>query len=86
MNFRKALIVGLPVATALHILVFTDHLSSPFLWPGFLAHLLITGLHGDDDSILGAVASLAEIIINGALYATAVVSVVRLIQKATSAQ
>jgi hypothetical protein len=45
--------VGLVVATVLHALVFhTGHLSSPFLFPGFIAHFLITGLHGDD-GILG---------------------------------
>ena len=45
------------------------------LWPGFLAHFLITGLHGDD-GILGSVASTVEIAINAVLYAWLLTKVV----------
>jgi hypothetical protein len=68
MTFKKAVGVGLPVATILHLLVFADRLSSPFLFPGFFAHFLITGLHGDD-RIVGAAASMVEIMTNGVCYA-----------------
>jgi hypothetical protein len=68
MTFKKAAGVGLAVATLLHVLVIARLISSMLLWPGFFAHFLISGLHGDD-GILGTVASLVEVVINAAAYA-----------------
>jgi hypothetical protein len=68
MPFKKAVGVGLAVATLLHVLVVARLISSIVLWPGFFAHFLISGLHGDA-GILGTVASLVEVVINAAFYA-----------------
>ncbi len=62
-TFKQAIGVGLAVATLSHILVITRLIPSMVLWPGFLAHFRITGLHGDD-GILGSMASMVEIAIN----------------------
>lgn len=67
MLLKKNVVLGLAAAALLHVLVFTGHLSSPALFPGFIAHFLISGLHGEE-GILGAIASLAEVLINGMLY------------------
>jgi hypothetical protein len=74
-TFKKAIGVGLAVATLLHILVVTRLIPSMVLWPGFVAHFLITGLHGDD-GILSFVASTVEIAINAVLYASLLTKVV----------
>lgn len=79
MLLKKNVVIGLVAATLLHVLVFTGHLSSPVLFPGFVAHFLITGLHGDD-GILGAIASLAEVLINGMLYGWAIFLVSRVVE------
>jgi hypothetical protein len=41
MTFKKAIGVGVTVATLLHVLVIARLISSMVLWPGFLAHFLI---------------------------------------------
>jgi hypothetical protein len=48
MPFKKAVGVGLAVATLLHVLVIARLISSMVLWPGFFAYFLISGLHGDE--------------------------------------
>lgn len=75
LTFKKAIGVGLAVAALLHILIITRLIPSLVLWPGFLAHFLITGLHGND-GILSSVASTVEIAINAVLYAWLLTKVV----------
>jgi hypothetical protein len=68
MKWRKALGIGLIVAVVCHLIFVSQTSSSIYVWPGMIAHFLITGLHGGTGA-LEVVADIAEIIMNSAFWA-----------------
>ena len=77
MTQKKTLAIGLSIATTLHVLLLCRLIPSTLLFPGFLAHLFIGGLHGGI-FLLDLLASLVEIAINAVIYAAAIRLVARL--------
>jgi hypothetical protein len=73
-------VVGLAIAILFHVL-YVSNLGAAFAFPGLIAHLLITGLHGGD-GLLDAIATLAEILITAAFYAFLIYALVRLTRMA----
>jgi hypothetical protein len=68
MAWRTAFGIGLLVAVVCHLAFIFQTTSSLYVWPGMLAHFLITGLHGGTGA-LEAVADIAEIIMNATFWA-----------------
>jgi hypothetical protein len=65
---EDAFCIGLLVAVVSHLAFISQNTSSLYVWPGMIAHFLITELHGGTGA-LGTVADIAEIIMNAAFWA-----------------
>ena len=68
MVWKKAFGIGLIVAVLCHLVFICQSTTSLYVWPGIIAHLLITGLHGGTGA-LEAVADIAEVIMNAFFWA-----------------
>jgi hypothetical protein len=77
MTSKKAHWFGLAIAVLFHVLVFAFNRSSVFVFPGFMAHFLIGGLHGGVKPF-DAIASIVEVLINAAMYTVLIYGVLRL--------
>jgi hypothetical protein len=77
MTWNKAYWLGLAIAVLSHVLVFAFECSSVSLFPGFMAHYLIGGLHGGVEPF-DTIASIVEMLINAVMYSVLIYGVFRL--------
>jgi hypothetical protein len=68
MAWRAAFCIGLLFAVVCHLAFISQNTSSLYVWPGMIAHFLITGLHGGTGA-LETVADITEIMMNAAFWA-----------------
>jgi hypothetical protein len=82
MNRKRAWGIGLAATTLVHVLFYSGYLPSISVFPGLIAHPLIAGLHGGSTfDPLEILASVGEIVINGALYMLVILGASRLVQR-----